>query len=282
MALNDLLNLSKTKTTKIGLSEERLEEAIDVGRDYIAFWRWYPDIFVDQLIAWGGGKFRFYYFQRCFLRSCLRYRYVYATYPRAYSKSFLQVLAKMIKAILYPNSHSFITSGGKEQAASILREKVEELCELIPALNAEIESGRGAGTTKSKDYVRILFKNGSYIDNIAARESSRGKRRTDGSIEECINVDGDILNQVIVPTMNIDRLCGDGKRYEIETLNKSQIYVTTAGYRSTFSYDKLIQILVRSVLEPEKAIVLGGTWRLETGGRLKRGERLISGVRIAC
>ena len=28
-----------------------------------------------------------------------------------------------------------------------------------------------------KDYVRVMFKNGSYFDNIAARESSRGKRR---------------------------------------------------------------------------------------------------------
>lgn len=142
----------------------------------------------------------------------------------------------MVKAILYPNSHSFVTSGGKEQASGILSEKVDELCELIPALKNEIYEGRGKGTTKSKDYTKILFKNGSYIDNMAARETSRGKRRTDGTIEEVVGVDGTILNEVIIPTMNIDRLAGDGKRYENEMLNKSQIYVKFFGQKVTNLY----------------------------------------------
>ena len=37
---------------------------------------------------------------------------------------------------------------------------------------------------------------------------------------------------------------------------------TTAGYKNTFSYDKLIQILVWMITEPEKAIAMGGTWRI--------------------
>lgn len=62
--------------------------------------------------------------------------------------------------------------------------------------------------------------------------------------------------------MNIDRECLDGTVQESETLNKSQIYVTTAGYKATFAYDKLIQVLIRMVLDPEKAIAMGGTWRV--------------------
>ena len=77
-----------------------------------------------------------------------------------------------------------------------------------------------------------------------------------------MGVDGDILNTVLIPMMNIDRECLDGTVQESETLNKSQIYVTTAGYKATFAYDKLIQVLIRMVLEPEKAIVMGGTWRV--------------------
>lgn len=37
---------------------------------------------------------------------------------------------------------------------------------------------------------------------------------------------------------------------------------TTAGWKNTFCYDKLIQILVWSISQPEKAIILGGTWRI--------------------
>jgi hypothetical protein len=45
-------------------------------------------------------------------------------------------------------------------------------------------------------------------------------------------------------------------------LNKSQLYVTTAGYKNSFPYDKLIQILVWQIVKPEKAMVLGGTYKI--------------------
>nr|DAG20843.1 MAG TPA: hypothetical protein [Caudoviricetes sp.] len=48
MALIDLLNLSN-KNKKIGLSEERVRAIVPAARQYIAFWREYPDIFVDFL-----------------------------------------------------------------------------------------------------------------------------------------------------------------------------------------------------------------------------------------
>ena len=41
-----------------------------------------------------------------------------------------------------------------------------------------------------------------------------------------------------------------------------QISVTTAGWKSTFAYEKLIQTLIQQIIEPEEAIVLGGTWRV--------------------
>ena len=107
-----------------------------------------------------------------------------------------------------------------------------------------------------------MFKNGSYFDNIAARESSRGKRRHGGLVEECVGVDGTILSEVIIPTMNVSRLCMDGTMQPEETLNKSQIFVTTAGWKNTFAYDKLIQFLVWMITEPEKAFIMGGTWRI--------------------
>jgi hypothetical protein len=45
-------------------------------------------------------------------------------------------------------------------------------------------------------------------------------------------------------------------------LNKSQIYITTAGFKNTYPYDKLIQLLVWSVIRPEQSIILGGTYRI--------------------
>lgn len=223
-------------------------------------------MFIDFLQTGVDGKIpddglHFYFYQRVFLRVAMRYKYVYMVFPRAYSKSFLSVLVLMIRCILYPRAKLFVTSGGKEQSAGIIKEKVDELCNLVPALDRELDRRPGK-TRVSKDYCIFMFKNGSYFDNIAATEKSRGKRRHGGLIEECVGVDGEILSQVIIPTMNVSRLCMDGTSQQEETLNKSQIYVTTAGWKGTFAYDKLIQLLVWMVTEPEKAFIMGGTWRI--------------------
>ena len=264
MALQDLLDLS-TKRKKIGLSEERIEAIKPAVRQYIAYWREYPDMFIDFLQDGGDPtkerKLKFFFYQRVFLRAAMRYKYVYMVFPRAYSKSFLSVMVLMCRCVLYPRSKLFVTSGGKEQAAGIVKEKVTEICTLVPAFDRELDRRPGK-TREGKDYVCYVFKNGSYFDNIAASEKSRGKRRHGGLVEECVGVDGDILSQVIIPTMNVSRLCMDGSTQPDETLNKSQIYVTTAGFKNTFAYDKLIQLLVWMITEPHKAMVMGGTWRI--------------------
>ena len=113
----------------------------------------------------------------------------------------------------------------------------------MPGFAKEIDWGRGK-TLEGKDYCKYVFKNGSYIDNLGASEKSRGKRRHGGLVEECVGVDGTILNEVIIPVMNVSRRLPDGTSYDEEVLNKSQIFVTTAGWKNTFAYDKLIQMLV--------------------------------------
>lgn len=265
MALQDLLNLSQERR-KIGLSEERIEAIKPELRQYIAFWREYPDMFVDFMQTGRDGEIpenglKFFFYQRVFLRAAMRYKYVYMVFPRAYSKSFLSVLVLMCRCVLYPRSKLFVTSGGKEQAAGIVKEKVNEICTLVPAFERELDRSPGR-TREGKDYVCYMFKNGSFFDNIAASEKSRGKRRHGGLVEECVGVDGQILSEVIIPTMNVSRLCMDGTMHPEETLNKSQIFVTTAGYKNTFAYDKLIQFLVWMITEPEKAIIMGGTFRI--------------------
>ena len=259
MNLKELLQLSSDREyKKQGISEQRLMADIDELRRLIAYFREYPDIFVD-FIKGKDSTFNFLFYQRIFLRIVMRHRYVYATFPRAYSKSFLSMMALMIRCILYPNSHLFVTTGGKEQAASITIAKIEEICKLIPGLNNEINWDRGV-STKSKDNVKYVFKNGSTIDILAARQSSRGQRRTGGLMEECVLIDGDILNEVIIPTTNVDRRLSDGSRHKEENVNKSQIYITTAGWKNSFAYHKLIEILINSIIDPDEYMIMGGTY----------------------
>lgn len=77
MALQDLLNLSDSQK-KIGLSEERIGAILPIIRKYIAWWREYPDLFVDFLVRGQReepkeGEFQFYFYQRVFLRVASRF-----------------------------------------------------------------------------------------------------------------------------------------------------------------------------------------------------------------
>ena len=259
MSLANLMELSiEGNNKKQGLSEERLAQQLPNLRHLISFFREYPDYFIDYMKG-PNSSFKFYFYQRIFIRVVMRHRYVYATFPRAYSKSFLSMMVLMIRCILYPNANLFVTTGGKEQAASITVAKIEEICRLIPSLENEINWERGK-TKKTKDSVEYVFKNGSKINILAATERSRGQRRTGGLMEECVLIDGDILNEVIIPTTNVNRLLPDGTRNAEENVNKSQIYITTAGWKNSFAYAKLIELLIQSIIDPSQAMIMGGTF----------------------
>lgn len=205
MSLQSLLDISASKgMNKDDVSEERLDGCLDELRNKIAFYRAYPDIFIDD-IKGEDSTFHFYYYQRLMLRACMRHRKTYFVFSRGFSKSFLSMMSLMIKAILYPNSELFITTGGKAQAASITIAKIEEICKILPVLANEINWDRGA-TKHSKDEVKYIFKNGSYIDILPVLESTRGQRRTGGLMEECVLIDPTGLNEIIIPCCVINRL----------------------------------------------------------------------------
>ena len=66
--------------------------------------------------------------------------------------------------------------------------------------------------------------NNSVLDIVAVSESTRGGRRNAGLIEEAILVDGKLLNEVIIPLMNVNRRARNGDVDPTEP-HKQQIFV---------------------------------------------------------
>ena len=120
----------------------------------------------------------------------------------------------------------------------------------MPGFAHEIDRSRGK-SVEGKDYCKYIFRNKSYIDNLSASEKSRGKRRHGGLMEECVGIDGTILNEVIIPVMNISRRLPNNTTVDEEVLNKSQIYVNVFGQRATIFCRKIlytIEVFKRNVL----------------------------------
>jgi len=234
---------------------ERIKKNAGQLSNYVEYWRQYPDRLVDFLTP-SDSTFSLYFYQRVLLRIIFRYPYTYATFTRAYSKSFLSILALLLRSILYPRIKLFISSGTKKQAAGIAKEKLDELFYLIPQLKKEVKGEIRAGS----DYVEIDFKNDSNLMIVGVANSTRGGRRHGGLIEEAILVDGTKLNEVILPLMNVDRRAANNKVDPNEN-HKAHSFITTAGYKNTFAYKKQIQFLIWQVLLG-KGFVIGGDFRI--------------------
>lgn len=267
MSLKSLMKTTTQmpKTKKVEIDKNKVKKNLDQYQKIIAYWRKYPDKFIDYLCSLNPeNSFKFYFFQRMYLRIVMRYKTVYAVFSRGFSKSFLAVMSLMIKAVLYPRAKLATVADGKGQSAQILSSKMQEICQLIPALANEImwdTRGKIMQTSQTKDSVVFSFKNGSIIQNVAMTETTRGSRFQGLLVEECAKIDQDKLTEIIMPTLVISRQV-NGEVDPNEVLNQSAVFVTSAGYKDTYSYDKLIQTLCEMVGDPKNAFILGGDWKI--------------------
>lgn len=161
------------------ITPRRIEKYRDLYEKYFELWTLYPDIFLDTVKP-RNSHFNFYFYQRYFLRLCMRYERICVIAPRAFGKSFISILAMYVMCIFRPGIKLFICAPKKGQSAKIAREKIFEIWQLFPLLKKEI---LGDGNF-SGDYVRLTFRNGSVFDVVTALDSQRGGRRQAGQLDE--------------------------------------------------------------------------------------------------
>lgn len=138
----------------------------------------YPDYYLD-IIRPVDSEFQLFFYQRMTLRILMRFRDVFITAPRAFSKSFITILAFILQCIFIPGRKIFICANTKQQAAAITREKVYEIYDHWPLLKKEVlgnELKEYPGNF-GKDYVQLRFRNGSVLDVVLAGDTQRGGRR---------------------------------------------------------------------------------------------------------
>lgn len=232
------------------LSTDRIEENRELIEKYLGLFTAYPDLFIDLITPKDSG-FKLYFFQRIYLRACMRFSYVYITAGRGTSKTFLAVMALYLRCVFQPGTKQFICAPGKGQGMSIAAEKIEEIWRTFPLLEKEVIRKH-----ISTADVHLWFRNGSEFTIVGALDSTRGGRRNGGLIDETRDHDADMLNQVVLPLMTLDRRMKNGKVNQAEPQH-AQIYSTSAGSKSTYAYEKLIEVLIKTVVAPEDNFVFG-------------------------
>ena len=159
----------------------------------------YPDIYLDMILP-KESNFRLFPYQRIFLRACMRYTNIYITAARATSKTFLAILSKYLQCIFLPNHVGSIIAPTKGQAAKITKQKIEEIWRIWPLLKNELELYNGEPHANfGKDYVTLYFKNGATLSIGGALDSGRGLRTHSTFLDEARDLDGQMIQEVVLP-----------------------------------------------------------------------------------
>lgn len=140
----------------IVLNEDYLVKNMDKIGNIMSEWTAYPDVFLD-LIRPTDDNFELFFFQRITLRAVMRFKNVYVTAPRAFSKSFITILGLILQCIFIPGTKRFICAPNKLQSAQIAKEKIYEIYEHWPLIRKEVIGGDITDTPGNfgKDYVKL-------------------------------------------------------------------------------------------------------------------------------
>ena len=244
------------------LTTKKIDENFDAIGEMLNYFMVYPDYFVD-LITPHASHFHLFFFQRLMMRALSRGTATFETFSRGTSKSFIADLERYLHCMFVPRHNTTITAGTNKQAADIAKQKIiDDLWVKFPFLANEMQKRRIAGKLldpykAGNDYVEFNFKNGSSL----GLGNVRGLRRESIIFEEIIEQDPVKVNEVYIPLLNRPRTMANGLVNPYEPQSQ-QIYITTAGYQGTFAYQKLIEILCRSIIEPDKYFVLTGSYNI--------------------
>lgn len=232
-----------------------IDENLDKWMEFVSFLRWYPDYYYDLIKPKEGKVFNFDLDQRVMLRCLTRFPYNYMCIPRGGSKTMNHIMAAYHICQFYPGITMSVLASTKQSAIEIWEDKHNEVVEWFPYIGDSIKSANF-----SKDRGKVVFVNGSSIDNLANSQQSKGKRRRRGGVEEDNLVDKDTFEDAIKPIFNIGRRTMTGIE-DPEELNGQINRFTTSGYKNSDAYETIIQHL-RDMVDLKGSFVFTSDWMI--------------------
>lgn len=228
----------------------RLEQQI---KDKLAIFSAYPDIWADEVLIPTNSSFSWMFYQRIILRQLARIPINHITAARGVSKTFLTLFAAFHRCIFAPGSSIAFAAPSKTQSASVAKQTVNDLLSRFPLLGLELDGPPISG----KDYFEVRFKNGSKIEITAALETTRGRRFDGIDVDEARDHKAELVNGILVPTVSKVRITvGAGKINPYEN-HQMQTYTTSASAKSSYNYEKVLDTLIRMIINPKAACVFG-------------------------
>lgn len=237
------------------VQEDFISENIHKWCELISFLRFYPDIAYDLIKPLEGKQLNFDLDQRVMLRSLVRFYSNYDCIPRGGSKTLMHILAQYHIARFFPSITLSVMASTKQSAVEIWEDKHNEILEFYPTLRDEIRSASFA-----KDTGEVIWVNSSKIDALAMAQTSKGKRRRRGGLEESNLIDKDIYEDAVAPIFNVPRKTL-GNIEDPTELNGQINRYTTSGYKNSDEYGVILGSF-KDMINLNGSYVFGSDWRI--------------------
>lgn len=223
----------------------------------ISWARFYPDLFLDLLKPEDGG-IKLHLDQRIFIRSDVRFMSMYGTFSRGYAKTYNEVLAMVVVAILFPGIELALSAQTKENASDLLEAKINEILKHYPLLKNEL----ACEPRFPKGNASIIFKNNSTIDVLANAQTTKGQRRRRLKIEEANLLNNDLFEDALQPVVEVSRYTvGKLAIPDPMELNQQIHFFTTSGFRGSDEYQRSVS-MYDAMVNLKGQVVLGSNWML--------------------
>lgn len=233
------------------LREKRILAGVDI---WTAFYRANPQRFAQDYLS---VSLKLFQKILIFLMNiCYYFCYIAA---RGQGKSFLLAVFCCIRCILYPGTKICIASGTRGQSANILEKIKTELMPNSPLLKNEIEK-----LVISSTDAYINFKNGSYIKVVTASDTARSNRANILLVDEFRMVNKDTIETVLRRFLTAPRMPGYllNKKYAHLKERNKEIYLSSAYFKSHWSFDKVKDYAKNMLDEAKKYFVCGLPYQL--------------------
>ena len=258
-------------------NEYTLDEQLDRWAELIAYWRWYPDVFLEAITPTNEDGKRIGITlgadQKLMLRVMARFAYNYNVLPRGYGKTLIEILSVYLAAILYPESTWSMSAQTLEASAGFFSDKHADICRFYPIIEQEIEKCR-----ITDNFVEIKFKSGSVITNMTNNGTAKGMRRNGCTFEECALMDFTKYQD------NTEPITSEPYKSQLKYMStvdpyacNKQTFVTTAYYKND-AYEFCKQMVIDKA-NCKNSFVFGASYVLPAKFKRNRDVEEVEALR---
>ena len=231
------------------------ESVLDLVGEWVSFYRANPHRFVEDYFHAHLKKF-----QQIIINMMFHGNYSMYIAARGQGKSFLTAVFCCAYCILYPGVKIIIAAGARSQSINVLKKIKTDLMAGSPELASEIMDIQ---TSQANAF--CYFHNQSTIEVVTANDKARSNRSHIIIVDEFRMVDLNVLTTVLRHFNAAPRMPGFMSKPEYANYPRErnkEIYLSSAFYKSHWSYNKMRSFFAAMMSESKKSFVCGLPYQL--------------------